>query len=76
MDRIASGVTHFIVSLMGVKFVKFPILLYDDVYNRSTALSPVVFIISPGADPATDVIALGERKGFTQPMRLRNISLG
>ncbi|KAA6393300.1 MAG: putative Dynein-1-alpha heavy chain, flagellar inner arm I1 complex [Streblomastix strix] len=76
MDRIAAGVTHFVVSLMGVKYVKFPILLYDDVYMRSTALSPVVFIISPGADTATDVIALGERRGFTQPMRLRNISLG
>ncbi|KAK2951356.1 putative Dynein-1-alpha heavy chain, flagellar inner arm I1 complex [Blattamonas nauphoetae] len=75
-DRIAAGVTRFVAQILGDKYKKYPILLYDDIYNRSTALSPVVFIISPGADPATDVIALGERKGFPQPLRLRNISLG
>ncbi|KAH7817501.1 dynein haevy chain 5, inner dynein arm 1 alpha [Monocercomonoides exilis] len=76
VDRITAGVNHFVVAMMGAKYVNYPILLYDDIYNRSTAFSPVVFIISPGSDPATDVIALGERKGFMQPLRLRNISLG
>jgi hypothetical protein len=47
---------------MRVKLVKFPILLYDDVYNRSVLLFPVVFIISPDADSAVVVITLGERK--------------
>eukprot|EP00771_Trimastix_marina_P001232 gnl/Trimastix_PCT/2287.p1 GENE.gnl/Trimastix_PCT/2287~~gnl/Trimastix_PCT/2287.p1 ORF type:complete len:1636 (+),score=757.30 gnl/Trimastix_PCT/2287:1914-6821(+) len=75
-DRIFHAVQNFIVTSMDEKYVTFPFLKYPEIYKRSTHMAPLVFIISPGANPAEDIINLGESLGFTVPSRLRAISLG
>lgn len=39
-------------------------------------MSPIVFILSPGADPAFDVFNLGEEIGFKPGVKLKYMALG
>lgn len=41
-----------------------PVINYDAIYEQSTPSSPIVFILSSGSDPATDLMKLAERSGF------------
>lgn len=36
----------------------------DAIYEQSTPSSPIVFILSPGSDPTSDLMKLAERSGF------------
>ena len=49
---------------------------YECMFNASSAKTPVVFILSPGADPAFNVLKLGEKKGFHLGEKLEFMALG
>ncbi len=48
---------------------------YSEVFKQSTSASPVVFVLSPGADPAYHVALLADKLGFGGS-RLKMCSLG
>jgi dynein heavy chain len=54
-DRLTVGITQYIVKQMGEKYVSPPVLDYHALFKQSTCATPVVFVLSPGADPAFDV---------------------
>lgn len=47
-----------------LRYVQPPVINFDAIYEQSTPSSPIVFILSPGSDPATDLMKLAERSGF------------
>ena len=61
---------------MGEKYVQPPILDYANIYQMSNAMTPVVFVLSPGADPAFDVFRLGEEMGYKPGAKLKFMALG
>ena len=61
---------------MSEKYVQPPILDYQQIYSMSNAMTPVVFVLSPGADPAFDVFRLGESMGFKPGAKLKFMALG
>lgn len=63
-DRLYNALTLFVTKNMGPKFVEPPVVKYQDIYDLSTASAPIIFILSPGADPANDVRKLAEKLGF------------
>eukprot|EP00736_Rhodelphis_marinus_P009344 Rmarinus@m.3249 len=75
VDRITLGVTNYIIEMMGDRYVQPPVLDYKAIFNQSTPLNPVVFVLSPGADPAYDVFNLADELGFGGP-RMKFIALG
>lgn len=74
-DRLTMAITNFITEVMTEKFVTPPVLRYKTVYGNSSAMSPVVFILSPGADPAYSVSELADAEGFGGP-KLKICALG
>jgi hypothetical protein len=48
----------------GEKYVQPPVLDYAAIWRQSSETTPIVFVLSPGADPAFDVFKLGEEMGF------------
>lgn len=76
IDRIAVALTNFVMERMGKKFVMPPVLDYKIIHRQSSALTPIVFILSPGADPAFDVFNLGEELGFKAGAKLKYMALG
>lgn len=64
-DRCVNAIKNFLVAQMNNDYyVKSPPLNFMKIYNSSTALTPIVFILSPGADPFSDVQKLVETMGL------------
>jgi len=76
-DRVYNAVKLFIIGhpKLGDYFVQPPVLNFRRIYNQSTSTIPMVFILSPGADPALDIQALGEELGYAGTI-FKTVSLG
>lgn len=48
---------------------------FEAIFEQSTPNSPIVFILSPGSDPASDLMKLAERSGFGGT-RLKFLAMG
>jgi dynein heavy chain, axonemal len=63
-DRCINAIKQYIIEKMGEYYVKSPLILYDKIYAQSTEKTPIVFILSPGADPQGELEILGDQMGF------------
>jgi len=75
-DRVYKVIQDFIIEHMGSDhYVQPPTLQFSNVYAQSTENTPIVFILSPGADPLADMYKLAEDMGMTQN-KFKPLSLG
>lgn len=75
VDRVYRAITNFVTHRMGEKYVTPPVISFESVFEQSMPLSPIVFILSPGADPAGDLGKLAERMGYGGN-RLKFLAMG
>ncbi|XP_050408300.1 dynein axonemal heavy chain 10 [Patella vulgata] len=75
IDRIYRAVTEYVTQVMGEKYVTPPIISFESIFEQSTPMSPIVFILSPGSDPASDLMKLAERLEFGTN-KLKFLSMG
>ncbi|RKO97568.1 hypothetical protein CAUPRSCDRAFT_10766 [Caulochytrium protostelioides] len=73
-DRVYQGLLNFVIGRLGEKFVTPPVMNFGTIYEQSTPTTPVIFILSPGADPLTDLQKLAESTG--NAAKLKCMSLG
>ncbi|KAM6297937.1 dynein axonemal heavy chain 10 [Aegotheles albertisi] len=64
VDRLYRAVTNYVTVTMGEKYVQPPVISFEAIFEQSSPCSPVVFILSPGSDPVSDLMKLAERTGF------------
>lgn len=75
-DRVYNAVKSYVIHAMESDyFVQPPVLKYDRIFQQSTPTSPVVFILSPGADPQASLQALAQQHGFF-PQKFKSLALG
>lgn len=75
VDRIYRAVEEYVTKCMGEKYVNPPIISFESIFDQSTPVSPIVFILSPGSDPASDLMKLAERIEFGSN-KLKFLSMG
>ncbi|XP_023576433.1 dynein heavy chain 10, axonemal [Octodon degus] len=75
VDRVYRAVTDYVTITMGEKYVQPPMISFESIFEQSTPNSPIVFILSPGSDPASDLMKLAERSGFGGN-RLKFLAMG
>ena len=75
-DRCYNAARLFVSHEMGEEYVQPPTLNYRKVYKQSTAINPTIFILSPGADPQSNIQTLGEELGYKSPDSFHYVSLG
>lgn len=65
-DRAVNSIKRFIISRMSGNeyYVKSPPIVYKKILQQSTEKTPIVFILSPGADPQSEVQRLIEEEGI------------
>ena len=50
--RVYVAITKFIIVAMGQQYVQPPVLDFMKVYEQSTSMVPVIFVLTLGADPS------------------------
>ncbi|XP_058707745.1 dynein axonemal heavy chain 10 [Poecile atricapillus] len=75
VDRMYRAVTDYVTVTMGETYVQPPVISFDAILQQSSPLSPVVFILSPGSDPVSDLMKLAERTEFKAD-RLKFLAMG
>lgn len=54
-DRSINAIKLFISDKMSEFYVKSPPVSFEKIFQTSSNITPIVFILSPGADPFNDV---------------------
>ncbi|NWT16478.1 DYH1 protein, partial [Vireo altiloquus] len=73
-DKITNAMQDFVVLNLDQRFIEPQTTDLSIVFKDSTATTPLVFVLSPGTDPAADLYKFAEEMKFTQ--KLSAISLG
>ena len=84
-DRLFLAARRYVVDNLGEKYAKFPIVNYNQLFEQSSPGAPVLFILSPSDDPASEVYKLADKLGLLgdesgtqggRQNRVRSIALG
>lgn len=75
VDRVYRGVINYISAIMGEQYITPPNISFDMIYEQSTPNIPIIFILSPGSDPTSELMRLAERYDFGGG-KFRYLSLG
>ncbi|XP_062558011.1 dynein axonemal heavy chain 10 isoform X2 [Armigeres subalbatus] len=75
VDRVYRLLNNYVSTIMGEEFITPPMLSFDSIFEQSSSMTPVVFILSPGSDPTNDLMKLADRCGFGGS-KFKHISLG
>lgn len=73
-DRVTSGIQDFMAANLGDRFVEPQTSELAAIYKESYAWTPLIFVLSPGADPANSLIKFADEMRFSKKMS--SISLG
>lgn len=73
-DRVYNAVKLFVIDALGDRFVQPPVLDYARIYAQSSPIAPMVFILSPGADPQSDIQKFCDEMGMASKFKF--VALG
>mmetsp|Transcript_44767 Transcript_44767/g.87731 ORF Transcript_44767/g.87731 Transcript_44767/m.87731 type:complete len:3997 (-) Transcript_44767:184-12174(-) len=74
-EKLTPGIKTYVSGQIGASFVKPPPFDLTKVYNQSDCRTPIVFVLSPGADPMAYLMKLATEQGKIDE-QFRYISLG
>ena len=75
-EKVTYGIRIYVSKELGQAFAESPPFDLEAAYTDSTKTTPLIFILSTGADPNDYLIALGSSKGKRINENLKIISLG
>lgn len=73
-DRVTSGIQDFVSRELGDRFVEPQTSDVSALYKESSPTTPLIFVLSPGADPANSLYKFADEMRFTK--KLTSVSLG
>jgi dynein heavy chain, axonemal len=74
-EKVGFAVKHYVSNALGEYYTESPPFDLEGAFSDSTCVSPLIFILSPGADPTDYLLTLAQSKG-KDGSGLRIISLG
>ena len=75
-DKVVSAMQNFVIEKLGQYFVEPPTFDLAACFADSACFTPLIFILSPGADPMASLLKLASEHGFSGEKAPQAISLG
>jgi dynein heavy chain len=73
-EKLILFIKNFVLNILGKIFIESPVFDLKGTFNDSTSTTPIIFVLSPGADPISYLLALAKEKEMDT--RLKMLSLG
>ena len=73
-DKVMMAIQAFVVEHMGARFIEPPPFDLSATYRESDATTPLIFVLSAGADPMLDLLKLADEMKFSK--KFEKVSLG
>lgn len=73
-DKVMMAIQAFVVEHMGARFIEPPTFDLNATYRESDATTPLIFVLSAGADPMLDLLKLADEMKFSK--KFEKVSLG
>merc|ERR1719183_696114 len=73
-DKVTPMVMSFVSEKLGQQYIEPPPFDLEGCYADASVVAPLVFVLSPGQDPMTELLKFADLKGFGK--RTKSISLG
>lgn len=75
-DKVVNELQMYIAEEMGAQFVDPPTFNLQKSFDVSTCETPILFVLTSGADPMTVLLRLADEMGMNNSQKLFSISLG
>lgn len=73
-DKVVQAIQAFVSEVMGVRFIEPPPFDLGACFRESDATTPLIFVLSAGADPMVDLLKLADEMKFAK--KFEKVSLG
>lgn len=73
-EKLIHGIKKYIKAQIGGMFIESPPFDLEGSFLDSSSGTPIIFVLSPGADPIANLIDLAKSKNMDS--RLKTLSLG
>lgn len=73
-EKLVGGIREFVKKELGDKFIESPPFDLLGSFSDSLPTTPIIFVLSPGADPISYLVNLSKQKNMDG--RLKILSLG
>ena len=71
-DKVIPAITNFVIEQLGQSFTEPPPFDLPNIYKDSSSVTPLIFVLSPGADPLNALVKFSELK----KKNIETVSLG
>lgn len=59
-ERVGSGMANYIIKTIGQQYLEAPNVSMRDLWKDSDNKTPIIFVLSPGADPTSSLLKFKE----------------
>ena len=75
-EKLLFGTRDFVAENLGQRFIESPPFDLEGAYEVSDCNTPLIFVLSPGADPMDYLLKLAKRQGMQDKLKILSLGQG